>query len=84
MLHGLIAQPRADGKLQPRCYGIQAVEDHGMRERDTHAQRDSGRFKHDLTGQMLKDSLMMEARKKELDFFNSRWVWVKVSREKAF
>ena len=27
MLHGLAAQLRADGRLQPGCYGIQAVDD---------------------------------------------------------
>ena len=84
MLHGLTAQLRADGRMQPGCYGIQAVEEDCVREIYGPAQGYSGRFKDDLTGQVLKDSLVLAARKKEMEFFHSRGVWEKVPRLRAF
>ena len=36
-----------------------------------------GRFRDDLTGQVLKDELVREARGKELEFFHSKRVWQK-------
>ena len=84
MLHGLTAQLRADGRMQPGSYGIQAVEEDCVREIYGPAQGYSRRFKDDLTGQVLKDSLVLAARKKELEFFHSRGVWEKVPRIRAF
>ena len=55
-----------------------------MREIYGPAQGYSGKFKDDLTGQVLKDNLVVEARKKELEFFQSRGFWVKVPRQQAF
>ena len=44
----------------------------------------SGRFKDDLTGQVLRDDLVLEARAKELKFFADKQVWVKVPRQRAY
>ena len=44
----------------------------------------NGKFKDDLTGQVFKDNLVVEARKEELEFFQSRGAWVKVPRQQAF
>ena len=71
MLRGLTNQLRVDGRLQPGCYGVQSQDDDCIREMYGPAQGYSGKYKDDLTGQVLKDSLVMEARKKELDFFKS-------------
>ena len=38
------------------------------------AQGYSGQFKDDVTGQVLKDKLVQEARRIELDFFNKKGV----------
>ena len=84
MLRGLTNQLRVDGRLQPGCYGIQSQDDDCIREIYGPAQGYSGKYKDDLTGQVLKDSLVMEARKKELDFFKSKGVWLKVPRQQAF
>ena len=46
-------------------------------------QRYSGRFRDATTGQVLKDALVIEARQKELDYFNSKHVWLKVPRGRA-
>ena len=64
MLRGLTHQLRVDGRLQPGCYGIQSQDDDCIREIYGPAQGYSGKYKDDLTGQVLKDSLVMEARKK--------------------
>ena len=47
------------------------------------AQGYSGKFKDDLSGQVLKDELVNEARAKELLYFHSKGVWKKVSWETA-
>jgi hypothetical protein len=36
-----------------------------------------GKYKDDLTGQVLKDSMVTEARTKELSLFYSKGVWIK-------
>ena len=69
MLHVLAAQLRADGKLQLSCYGIQAVDGDCVREVYGSARECSGMFKDDLIGQVLKDNVVVEAHKKELEFF---------------
>ena len=74
MLHGLTAQLRVDGRLQPGCFGIQAVDEDCVRESYGPSQGYNGKFKDDLTGQVLKDNLVVEARKKELEFFQSSGV----------
>ena len=38
----------------------------------------SGKFKDDLTGQTLREGLVKAARVKELEFFDSKHVWLKV------
>ncbi len=43
----------------------------------------SGKYKDNLTGQVLKDELVMAARMKELDYFNRKGVWVKVPKQRA-
>ena len=43
----------------------------------------SGRHKDDLTGQILNDRLVQEARLKELEYFHQKGVWVKVPRSEA-
>ena len=43
----------------------------------------SGKYRDDLTGQVLKDELVTKARRTELDFFHSKGVWVKQSIARA-
>ena len=69
----------SDHMLKPGCYGVQAADKdaeailHGQGP----AQGFNGRCRDDLTGQVLKDSLAIEARMVELAFFQSKGVWVK-------
>ena len=71
MLHGPAAQLRADGRLQPGCYGVQAVDVDCAREIYGPAQGYGGKYNYDLTGQVLKDSLAVEAQKTEFYFCKS-------------
>ena len=44
----------------------------------------SGKYKDDLSGQLLKDTLVQEARQVELRYFETKGVWMKVPRQQAF
>ncbi len=45
--------------------------------------RFSGKYKDDLTGQLLRDDLVREARLKELQYFQEKGVWAKVPAAEA-
>ena len=93
VLRGLTAQMRADRRLVAGCYGLQVegagldpvpVDAEAERQLFGPAQGYSGKYKDDLTGQPLKDDLVRQARAKELEFFHSKGVWMKVPRQRAF
>ena len=44
----------------------------------------SGRFRDDLTKQPLIDTLVHEARRKELEYFAQKQVWLKVPRQQCY
>ena len=71
--------------MKSGCYGIQVADDdlEVLKETYGHAQGYSGRYRDDLTGQVLKDTLVAKARAVELDDFNSKGVWRKVPRGSA-
>ena len=72
-------QLRRDDLLKSGCYGIQVPDDDAAVERSLMgpAQGFSGQYRDDLTGQVLKDALVTEARAKELLYFHSKGVWMK-------
>ena len=85
VLRGISAQLKADGRLISGCYGVQVADDPSdMKQLCGPEQGYSGRFKDDISGQVLRDDLVVEARAKELEFFTSKGVWVKVPRQRAF
>ena len=68
----------SDHMLKPGCYGVQAADDaEAILQGQGPAQGFNGRCRDDLTGQVLKDSLAIEARMVELAFFHSKGVSVK-------
>ena len=71
VLRGITAQLREDRRLQPGCYGLQALNDdeEAVRSALGPEQGFSGKYRDDLTGQVLKDTLVQEARRKELEYF---------------
>ena len=77
MIHGISQQLREDNLLKDGCFGVQVPNgDDAAIERLLRGpdQRYSGRFRGDLTAQVLKDELVQEARAKELEFFHSKRV----------
>ena len=76
MLKGVTAQLRADSLLKDGCYGIQVPDEDSevVKQINGPAQGFSGRFRDDLTGQVLKDSLVIEARAQELLYFHNKGV----------
>ena len=85
VLRGITAQLREDRRLQPGCYGLQALNDdeEAVRSALGPEQGFSGKYRDDLTGQVLKDTLVQEARRKELEYFLKKGVWRKVPRHRA-
>ncbi len=85
MLKGVRNQMVSDGLLKNGCFGLQAPDDDGEVEKHMRgpAQGYSGAYRDDLTGQVLKDELAKAARAKELAFFHSRRVWLKVPKAHA-
>ena len=85
ILHGIRNQLSIDTLIKPGCFGVQAADDEAEIERNLRgpAQGYSGKFKDDLTGQVLKDSLVEAARAVELSFFHSKKVWVKLPKSVA-
>ena len=71
--------------MKDGCYGIQVADDDLEVLKETYgpAQGYSGRYKDDLTGQVLKDSLVAKARAVDLEYFNFKGVWKKVKRGSA-
>jgi hypothetical protein len=81
MFRGVTQQLREDNLLKNGCYGIQVPDDDAEVLRDIMgpAQGFSGKYKDDLTGQVLNDVLVDEARAKELLYSHSEGVWRKVA-----
>ena len=78
-------QLKEDRLLKNGCFGVQVPDDE--EEIETLCQEAShgysGKFKDDISGQVLRDELVREARRVELDFFNKKGVWMKVPYEEA-
>ena len=85
VLKGVTEQLRSDGLIKQGCYGVQVADDdlEVLKNMYGPAQGYSGRFKDDLTWQLLKDELVLKARAVELQYFNSKGVWKKVARAQA-
>ncbi len=85
VLKGVTAQLRADRLLKNGCFGVQVADDEEeiMRQVLSPENGYSGRYKDDLTGQVLKDQLVRNARAKEIAYFQSKGVWIKVDKRHA-
>jgi len=86
LLKGMSDQVKHDGKIQEGCLGLlPEFEDTEQTLRqceviDTYC---SGRYRDDLSGQPLVDSLVTEARQKELQYFCAKGVWMKRPKAEA-
>jgi hypothetical protein len=84
IIKGMIKQMKKDGKIVEGCIGIQPVFEILKVEAPVNESLVTGKFKDDITGQLLNDSLVMEARAKEMTYFASKGVWIKKPRAEAF
>ena len=85
MIRGMHRQMRLDGTLQPGCIGMMASEDEKIDGSHVKIPEEgfSGKYRDNLTGQLLKDVLVHEARMTELQYFNQKGVWVKCPHGQA-
>ena len=85
MLRGVAEQLKEDSLVKTGCFGIQVPDDDAEVEREMRgpAQGYSGRFRDDLTGQVLHDETVAKARSVELTFFHSKGVWTKRPKSHA-
>ena len=85
MTKGTAEQLRLDHFLQEGCYGVQVADDDAAVAASMVGpdQGYFGKYRGDLTGQPLQDILVEEARAKELLYFHSNGVWLKVPKPTA-
>ena len=85
MLRGVREQLRADNLLKDGCFVVQAPDGDAAVERELRGPTTgySGKYTDDLTGQVLNDALVLEARAKELSFFYSKAAWQKAPKATA-
>ena len=78
------AQMKEMGMLHSGFLGIQAAaaewEPEELLSIDKPREGFSGRFRDDLTGQLLCDAMVAEARAKELEYFAKKQVWQKANK----
>ena len=85
MIQGTRNQLIYDGKIKSGCFGVQAIYDEDLAMNSVFNVNDgySGEYVDDMTKQVLKDELVLTARQVELEYFNSKGVWLKVPRNQA-
>ncbi len=86
MLQGMIDQMKHDGRMTEGCFGLlPEFEDVELMiaQSEIPSAYCSGRYRDDLTGQPLVDDLVAEARKKELQYFCAKGVWIKRPKAEA-
>ena len=83
VIHGMHKQLEADGHMAPGHIGMIASEDPIMDVDAVADPRCSGQYRDNITGQLLRDDLIREARLKELQYFRDKGVWAKVPKAEA-
>jgi len=85
IIKGMTDELRARGIVRDGEAGLHAVtDDNEVAESLRGAEQGySGAYRDDLTGQLLKDELVHEARQKELEYFHTKGVWIKRPKGEA-
>ncbi len=85
ILRGMTDEVRTRGIARSGEVGLHAVTDDAEVDKQLHGpeQGYSGRFRDDMTHQVLRDDLVHEARQKELQYFTSKGVWLKRPKGEA-
>ena len=84
IIKGMVRQMKKDGNIIEGCVGIQPVFEILKVEAPVNEALVTGKFKDDITGQLLNDALVEEARAKEMTYFASRGFWITKHRAEAF
>ena len=86
IIRGITAELRERGIVRDSEVGMHAVTGDGEVEKvmKNAATGFSGKFKDDLSDQLLNDAMVYEARAVELKYFESKGVWTKVPWQQAF
>ena len=86
IIRGIRDELHSRGVMKRGEFGMHAVDEDVLLEAELRgpAQGYSGKYVDDMSKQVLKDSLVQEARAKELLYFNSKGVWRKRPRSEAF
>ena len=77
IIKGMINQMKHDGVVTPGCVGLQPIFEVNEVHEPLNEALCSKNYKDDITKQPLLDSLVDEARAKELEYFASKGVWIK-------
>ena len=81
IIHGMVNEMKNRGIHRPGEVGLHAVNDEDVDP--DHDERFSGAYRDDMSGQLLRDDLVHEARQKELKYFCEKGVWVKRPKDEA-
>ncbi len=86
IIHGMTKQLQHEGMVHSGAVGLHAVDDSQQLEDMARSPERgySGKFRDDISGQVLRDDLVMEARRRELDYFTTKGVWIKKPRQEAY
>jgi len=84
MIKGIMDELRHRGVLHPGEVGLHSVCDETTEGGISGPARGySGKYRDDMSGQVLRDDLVKEARRKELEYFAAKGVWRKRPKEEA-
>ena len=81
IIRGMVDEMKCRGIHRPGEVGLHAVNDEDIGP--DHDPRFTGTYRDDLSGQILRDDLVHEARQKELAHFCEKGVWVKRPKDEA-
>ena len=81
IVRGMVAEMKDRGIHRAGEVGLHAVTDEDGDP--DHDERFSGAYRDDISGQILRDDLVREARQKELRYFCEKGVWVKRPKDEA-
>ena len=86
IIKGIMRELEERGINRPGEIGMHAVADDNDVQKSTKSPENgySGKYKDDISGQLLNDAMGKEARQVELRYSKSKGVWVKVPGQRAF
>ena len=81
IVRGMVDEMHVCGIMRRGEQGLHAVSDEDREE--AWPEGCSGRYRDDISGQLLRDDLVAEARAKELQYFCGKGVWTKRTKHEA-